>query len=295
MRNYRAGSRFSAGISLSHYGDKTIEARPLKWKFLLADGRIAAAGETAVSIAPGERKELLRCDFALPELSGAAQKAMLCCELTETDGNVLENSWDFWIFPASGATPARECREADHLDEALLEYLESGGRVLLTGGFPLPGTETKFRMQTAGRSEGHCGIIVHDHPLWRNFPHEGFGDWQFFPLVHNAPSLDYPAQDEPEFVPLVELIPCYKLIVRRSMLSEFKVGAGRLMICTLNIGTEDPAAKFLHGELLAYLGGELSPDAPDWSPEDLRRIARAEAQGVTKAAGTDMAGEIVKP
>ena len=69
-------------------------------------------------------------------------------------------------------------------------------------------------------------MLVHTHPALKDFPHEGFGDWQFFPMMRRSNSLIYD-QSMPEFAPVFELIPSFKMVKHKSMLSEFAVGKGK--------------------------------------------------------------------
>ena len=98
-------------------------------------------------------------------------------------------------------------------------------------------------------------------------------DWQFFPMMTGSRSLLYD-DAMPEFRPLMELIPSFKLVKHKSMLSEFQVGAGRIMMCGLRLDRNDPAGAFLEGEIISYLEkGDFVP-APSWSPDDLgKRLA----------------------
>ena len=74
----------------------------------------------------------------------------------------------------------------------------------------------------------------------------------------------------PEFQPLLELIPSFKRIRRKSMLSEYKTGKGRLICCSLNLQKDDPAGSWLKKLLLDYLAAKNWTDAPEWKVGDLR-------------------------
>ena len=74
----------------------------------------------------------------------------------------------------------------------------------------------------------------------------------------------------PEFLPAMELIPSFKLVRRKSMLSEFKVGSGRIIMTGLVLNDDEPAGRFLKKELTRYLAGNKFVPAPEWSAEELK-------------------------
>ena len=77
----------------------------------------------------------------------------------------------------------------------------------------------------------------------------------------------------PEFLPVIELIPSFKMVKQKSMLSEFVVGKGRLMISGLNFDTPDPGAKYMLRAIVEYLEQGIYVSAPSWEPENLRLSA----------------------
>ena len=95
-------------------------------------------------------------------------------------------------------------------------------------------------------------------------------DWQFYPAMNESTSLVYDPE-MPEFRPLMELIPSFKLIRFKSVLSEFAVGRGRIIMCGLKLTADDPAAQFLKAQLLAYLDAGDFTDAPVWQADDLKK------------------------
>ena len=159
-----------------------------------------------------------------------------------------------------------------HDREKRFEFLKEGGAVLLTDHFPGTANPENFRSHTSGRSLGHAGALFNPHPLWEKFPHSGFLDWQFFPMMRNSRSLLYD-RSMPEFLPVIELIPSFKMVKQNSMLSEFVVGKGRLMISGLNFDTPDPGAKYMLRAIVEYLEQGIYVSAPSWEPENLRLSA----------------------
>jgi hypothetical protein len=147
--------------------------------------------------------------------------------------------------------------------------MEQGGAVLLTGNFPSAVEKEMFRTHTSGRSLLHAGAIIRKHPIWQKFPAEGFADWQFFRMMNCSSSMIHD-RNMPEFQPLLELIPSFKRIRHKSMLSEYKVGKGRLICCSLHLQKDDPAGCWLKKLLLDYLAAKNWTAAPEWQAEYLR-------------------------
>ena len=87
----------------------------------------------------------------------------------------------------------------------------------------------------------------------------------------------------PEYQPVIELIPSFKLIKRKSPLTEYQVGQGRLMICGLRLDqTGDPACVWMQKILMDYLADPAQyANAPAWCANDLRKRL-----GVTVNANT---------
>ena len=137
---------------------------------------------------------------------------------------VQDNAWDFWVFPIAkrdfngrgitdltdfaavsaryGAIAAIEPGKSrvvitDRLDAALLDYVHSGGNVVLlteSGALqhPLP---VSYYPQGL-RSVGH---VVEHHPATNEFPHEGICAHQFLRLFGaSVDALDLTTRDSLE-------------------------------------------------------------------------------------------------
>ena len=135
-----------------------------------------------------------------------------------------------------------------------------------------------FRSCTSGRALGHAGALLHPHPIWEKFPNNGNYDWQFKPLMEGSASLVYD-EDMPEFKPIMSLIPTFKMVKHKSMLSEFIVGKGRLIICGFTINSNNPAAMYMKEILIDYLTEDNLVDVPTWNLEELKQHAHSSRVG----------------
>ena len=269
QRNRFAGSEFNEKILLSYFGRESVVSGTINWRLVLSGSdTLIAEGAQEFSAAEGTVSEAAQVCFTLPEAEIPYQVSLQV--RAQLNDEFIDNAWEFYIFPAE--TPAVPCgvRIADKLTEKEIDFLEKGGSLLLTGGFPAATTDEAFRPHTSGRAQLHGGVLLNDHPVWRDFPHRGFMEWQFFNMMSESKAIVYDP-DMPEYNVIMELIPSFKLVKRKSVLTEFRVGRGTLLICGLNLDEKDPAARCLKKELLNYLGAPEKAPAAAWEPDALRR------------------------
>ena len=267
FRNLREKDRFKTAIEFSCFEEAVIRDAAISWSFATIDGEVIARNTiTCPEFAPGSITTAAAIDFMLPPVARGTS-CVLRAELTAGDGK-WENFWNFWLFPQAGSLPGN-VTVTDHLTPELIQNITNGGAVLLTGNFPGNTTGENFRSHTSGRSLGHSGMLFNNHPIWEKFPQAGFLDWQFFPMMTGSSSLIYD-KSMPEFAPIMELIPSFKLIKHKSMLSEFAVGKGRLMISGLRFDADDPGAEYMLQVITTYLAERNYAAAPEWDPEKLR-------------------------
>jgi hypothetical protein len=133
--------------------------------------------------------------------------------------------------------------------------MREGKRVLLFGAEPFSSLSCCFQPALAGRTEGHYGAVINDLPMMGDFPHEGYCSFQFREMLVGSRSV---VLDDPEipFRPAIESIAAYKNARREAILFEYAVGEGRLLVCSLNLREDDPAARYLKASLYAYAMSE---------------------------------------
>jgi beta-galactosidase len=102
---------------------------------------------------------------------------------------------------------------------------------------------------------------VRDHPALQGFPHEGFCDLQFYNLMER--SAPFPLDALPNVTTIIGgirtkagFLSKVKELSKVGYIFEAKVGAGRLLVTTLRIGSQlddaHPEAVFLGDRLLRY-------------------------------------------
>jgi hypothetical protein len=113
--------------------------------------------------------------------------------------------------------------------------------------------ETHFMSSSSGRAGNHKGTVIHDHPLMRKFPHDGYFDLQFFNMIDtNAYPVTFENKEMP-FEPIIELISAFKRVRKISVLFEYNVGKGKLLVCSLNLKNKDAGTEYFKNELENYV------------------------------------------
>ncbi|MBQ2628118.1 MAG: hypothetical protein IJG13_00425 [Kiritimatiellae bacterium] len=184
---------------------------------------------------------------------------------------LAENEWEVYAFPAAtAANPPGVRVMADATEDELVRAMEAGDRVLLLGAGPFNSLPTTYRIGMAGRTSGNYATVVKDHPALRNFPHDGFCGWQFRRLFEDGRAVQLEAGVP--FDPIIDVASSVKCVIRQSVLFEYRVGKGRLLVCSLNFGGDDPAAAWLKKCLVEYASSDEFKPAQELSAVQLHAV-----------------------
>ena len=320
---YKDGAEISLALLVSHYGAKPLAGARLQWR-VEAEKKILLQGQSDLSrLAPGTLRQVAVIRGKLPRLGRAAKILVRADLLDKTQGRINRNHWKLWVFPqdrfylredyevgtdlaflrkayrgithvGSGKTEAGlDLLITDQLGEATLEYLDGGGRVILLnrkGALPeVRGRDCSlYRSVPYNRGKGgNMGTIIARHPALRNFPHEGWCDYQFVWLIHGAYPMDLDALLPARIEPIVRSIGHYKYLKNKAYLFEARVGRGALLVASFNMAQtfgEHPETRFLMDQFLRYaLNGPFSPKQ-ELPLKSLRRIRDGGAGAVQKSA-----------
>lgn len=183
----------------------------------------------------------------------------------------LSNHWDYWVFHDEKMDKTENIRILTELADEDVEYMETGGKVLLLGSGPFPQLPTKFQIMSGGRVNGNCGTVIYEHPIFRNYPQDGFCDWQFEMMLENARAVVFNDLEIP-FHPILEIISSYKLIRKQAAVFECRVGNGGLFVCGLNMDENNPAAVRLYNEIVRYISSENFKPTDQCSADYIRKL-----------------------
>ena len=146
------------------------------------------------------------------------------------------------------------------LDETVPDRLANGEKILLLGAAHLPAIKTEFQVGLPGRTNGNLATIIKKHPMMDAFPQDGFCDWQFKSMLNGADAVVFNDIRIP-FNPIIEVVSSFKVIRKQALLFEFAVGKGKILVCSLNLKNDDPAAEFLKSRLVEYaLSNDFEPE-----------------------------------
>ncbi|MCL5671225.1 MAG: hypothetical protein M1423_08025, partial [Acidobacteria bacterium] len=296
-RNFLAGETVEFDVLASLYGDSVLGEGILRWRLMSQNGSVLGRASWRLrGVQNGMIEKLGPWKFTFPMLEKPT-KATLVVELSGGHYE-LANNWDFWVFPKpartrsgvgadaavrrklvaqyAGLQPIRsslreQLRVVSALDHDSVSFLRQGGRVLLLGKEPFKALPTSFQLSVCGRVRGNLATVISDHPLMRDFPHEGYCDWQFYSLLNHGSAVNF--NDLPvNFDPIIEVVSSFKLIIKQANLFEFKVGDGKLLVSTMNMDLSDPATPYLISRLIEYSQGpEFMPNC-QLAPETLSEL-----------------------
>jgi len=288
--NYSSESMAEIPVLVSHYGKAIPEA--LLQIRISGDGSVLYRREIRTGKIPrGVISELYRISFKMPECSKPMHlKLNVSLSGGDTD---CENCWDLYVFPRNNAPTLQQIRDASTLvlnecgGDELMNLLNAGRRVVLFGTGPFPSNRASWQIAVAGRTGGHLATVIADHPLMEDFPHEGYCGRQFEHMLNHSKTASLDITDLPHR-PIIDIATTYKNARREAVLFEYRVGNGRLLVCTLNLAEDDPAAQWLKNRIISYALSEKFEPAQALSNGQFTDLCKASSIGVDKNANEAM-------
>ena len=267
-QNWQAGEPFEVVAEVRHHGPADLAGRQWRWRIDDQTGETLQEGTLGKRDVPtGELTSLGTIKAQLPQ----ARKAKELTLHLWMDSSEVNNAWHFWVYPAvdSPKLPAGVLL-TDTWSPKVKEALKSGGSVLLT---PIKeslknAVDVHFWTVFWGR-----GLFPHmprpmgifcdpKHPALARFPTRGHSDWQWYDLMTGAcaVNLNHLPLD---YEPVVYVIDDFNLSHRLGVVMEAKVGKGRLLLSTLNLG-ENGRRTLSQRQMLRSLAARAAAD--DWQP-----------------------------
>jgi hypothetical protein len=119
------------------------------------------------------------------------------------------------------------------------------------------------------------GLLIDPaHPALAGFPTESHSNWQWFNLAKASQPVIADALP-PTFRPIVQVIDNLDRVHRLALVFEAKVGAGRLLVCAVDLpslAATQPEARQLLASLLAYASSDGFNPSVEISGDDLRTL-----------------------
>ncbi|HEY1221276.1 MAG TPA: hypothetical protein VGF03_20200 [Bryobacteraceae bacterium] len=269
---------FTAEIRMANYGETALDG-PVLWRMKNGAQVLGSGSVGAAPVPAGGVTTVGRIRFALSSVEAPARLALS----VGIGASTLE--WPLWVYPAEPSPPLPGVTVAGALDDALA-HLSRGERVLLLPkaqevSNSLPGYFTPdfwcYPMFKKGNPPGTLGLLIQDtHPALAAFPTRFYSEWQWQSLAHRSRAviLDSLAG----YRPIVQSIDNVERNHRLGTIFELKVGAGRLLVCAIDLPAmpDAPEAAQLLLSLEQYAQSPKFAPAREVSPEDLRKLLRGE-------------------
>ncbi|MGC3957787.1 MAG: discoidin domain-containing protein [Verrucomicrobiota bacterium] len=278
---FQNNEAFSALIELAHFGATPLTNVNVLWQILDGTNSLSRGKFTVPFVPPGNGFKVGEISQALTGVTEASRLTLL---VTSFDTSV-SNHWNFWVYPESHPVlSAPEISIHERFDDVFLQALRDGKRVLF---LPSRGV---VRQPIEGRfipvfwsplhfpnQPGTLGAMIDvAHPVWRLFPTDAWTDWQWWELLQQSFAVNLDGVSIRPAMPF-RFVDKYNRNALPAGIFEARVGAGRLMVCTLDISQKLEhriVARQLRRSLLDYMTGDLFNPQHPLSEADLERLFR---------------------
>lgn len=300
---YTDGDTISWNNIIANYApsDSILEGKTMKWEILRKDGSKMSEGKNMLSnIKSGVNNIATVSATAQLSDAGKAEKVRL---LLSVEGTQIRNEYPLWIYPANNYTMsknalAKEIIISDTLDEATMQKLTAGAKVLLmprkgmyedqTVGGLVQTDYWNYRMfKTISEnnkkpvSPGTLGILVNkpEHPIFKSFPTERHSNWQWAPMTHESRPLVMDKMAE-NYRPLVQVIDNVERNHRLGLIFEMSVGKGKVMVCMSDLRETEqhPESRQLMLSILKYMQSQQFVPDTQLSPDAFKALFTEKAQ-----------------
>ena len=256
-RVWTGSETFTAEIEFANYGPAPLANATLAWRVMDGGKPIAQGSLPAVNLTNTGLTQVGNISLPLSNIK-TARKLQLEVGLR---GGESRNRWNFWVYPDAVQTlRAPDVTVVSSFDTEAREALRAGKSVvLLPSGFnsPYPTAMTPpfWSPIMFSNQKQTLGLLCDPkHPALRDFPTEGHSDWQWFDLLFQSSAIRL--QGTPDsYHPIVQAIDRPDRNHKLALVYETKVGAGKLLVCTLDLNRDlakRPVARQLRECLLRY-------------------------------------------
>ena len=253
---WKNNETLKAQIDLAQYGPTNLNGLTTTVRLIEKSGALVAETKLpSQNVATGTLAKLGQVEFSLAKVT--QPRELLLKVSIPRDG--IENNWRIWVYPAT-ATPKPGSVLVTSSWADALKSLQAGGAVLWLaanepGGHPLRFGLPFWAPSWNSFANRNCGLLIDaKHPGFNQFPTDFFSDWQWHSLSQGGSIMNL--DELPRTLkPLVQVIDSPLFNWRLAALIEGKVGSGKLMVCTLNVDSNnsDPVSNQFLASLLDYM------------------------------------------
>lgn len=279
-RTYQNDETFDAGVEIANFGPVPIEKKMVAWEISDGKKKIGVGSLDVPLIAIGGRHELGRIRQSL---SAVTKPAKLTVTL-QVPGTIIKNDWFIWVYPAAEPSATNAIAIFQTVTESFYQALRDGRRVLLLPSresvrWPLAVqfTPVFWNPVMFPNQPGSMGAMLDaKHPVFAEFPTDPWTNWQWWELLHNSFAVDLDALSEKISMPL-RFVDKFDRNALPAAIFEARVGAGRLLVCTLDISSnleKRIAARQLRRSILDYMSSSRFRPARELKLQRLEKLFR---------------------
>jgi len=263
-QTFKAGDDFIVPVEVRHHGATDLYGSEWSWRITDQEGKEIEGGILCTYDVPtGALTALGSVRMQLPLLEEPAELTLQVW----MENSQVKNQWPFWVYPAieSSEVPSDVLIAGEWTPE-VKKRLKSGGKVLLTPAKEDIQSPVDIRFGTVFWGRGlfpdqlrPMGIYCDPgQPALAQFPTRKYSGWQWYDLLTETFALSL--NDLPfDYEPVVYIIDDFNESHRLGVLMEARVGKGRLIISTMNLGKEGErslAQEQMLKSLMDYAGAE---------------------------------------
>lgn len=280
---YTANETLEATVEIAHFGDNELTDVIPSWKLMDKKGEVIAEEQLSrINIPITNALPLGSIKYPLDEIIGPKQ-----LKLVVTVGN-FQNSWDLWVYPETNEpVNNKDIVVAREWNDEIADYLNSGGRVLLTpkkgslkpgfGGDIKIGFSSIFwnTAWTNGQAPHTLGILCNpEHPALESFPTEFHSNWQWWDAMSHSNAINISNLPH-EINPIVRVIDDWFENRPLALIFEVNVGKGKLIVSGIDLlsnSDQRPEARQLLYSLKQYMAGETFNPAVSIELNNLKKL-----------------------
>lgn len=272
---WTANEVFQAKVTVANYSNKDL-ATSLNWEIKKQDGSFLQKG-----ILPDLR--LMNGVSSVGKITATLSSITQAGQLTvhvSLSGTAYSNTYPIWVYPPTEPVEIPDdITVASKWNNQVLTELQKGAKVLLfpstddVKGKSFPGhfpPEFWNYGMFKGISEwakkpvspGTLGLLMNpSHSLLSSFATDFHTNWQWYSIIKASNSLILDATSK-DYCPLVQVIDNLERNHKLGLIFEFKVGAGKLLVCMSPLPQlrEAPEATQLYRSMIDYM------DSKDFDP-----------------------------